>query len=88
MLALVKKPHIELSLHGEHVTELVAAVRPLLPRVGHQPQRVGALAQRGVLEAVHGHRERSAIRAVLQLSAFPEEVADVKHEASYAQKHN
>ena len=23
MLALVKKPHIEISLHGEHVTELV-----------------------------------------------------------------
>lgn len=27
MLALVKKPHIELSLHGEHVTELVAWIR-------------------------------------------------------------
>jgi DNA-binding XRE family transcriptional regulator len=27
MLALVKKPHIELSLHGEHVSELVAWIR-------------------------------------------------------------
>jgi ribosome-binding protein aMBF1 (putative translation factor) len=27
MLALVKKPHIELSLHGEHVTELIAWIR-------------------------------------------------------------
>ena len=27
MLALVKKPHIELSLHGEQVTELVAWIR-------------------------------------------------------------
>ena len=27
MLALVKKPHIELSLHGEHVSELVDWIR-------------------------------------------------------------
>ncbi len=27
MLALVKKPHIELSLHGEHVDELLAWIR-------------------------------------------------------------
>jgi ribosome-binding protein aMBF1 (putative translation factor) len=27
MLALVKKPHIELSIHGEHVSELVAWIR-------------------------------------------------------------
>jgi len=27
MLALVKKPHIEISLHGEHVTELVDWIR-------------------------------------------------------------
>ncbi len=27
MLALVKKPHIELSIHGEHVGELVAWIR-------------------------------------------------------------
>ena len=26
-MALVKKPHIELSLHGEHVSELVAWIR-------------------------------------------------------------
>ena len=27
MLALVKKPHIELSIHGDHVNELVAWIR-------------------------------------------------------------
>jgi ribosome-binding protein aMBF1 (putative translation factor) len=27
MLALVKKPHIEISIHGEHVTELVDWIR-------------------------------------------------------------
>ena len=27
MLALVKKPHIELSIHGEHVDELLAWIR-------------------------------------------------------------
>jgi len=27
MLTLVKKPHIELSIHGEHVAELVAWIR-------------------------------------------------------------
>lgn len=27
MLALVKKPHIELSIHGEHAAELVAWIR-------------------------------------------------------------
>ena len=27
MLALVKKPHIEISLHGEHVSELVDWIR-------------------------------------------------------------
>jgi ribosome-binding protein aMBF1 (putative translation factor) len=27
MLALVKKPHIELSIHGDHVAELVAWIR-------------------------------------------------------------
>ena len=27
MLALVKKPHIELSIHGEHVEELLAWIR-------------------------------------------------------------
>ena len=27
MLALVKKPHIELSIHGEHVPELIAWIR-------------------------------------------------------------
>jgi len=27
MLALVKKPHIELSLHGEHVEELIEWIR-------------------------------------------------------------
>ena len=27
MLALVKKPHIELSLHGEHVDELLAWIK-------------------------------------------------------------
>jgi ribosome-binding protein aMBF1 (putative translation factor) len=27
MLALVKKPHIELSVHGEHVDELLAWIR-------------------------------------------------------------
>ena len=27
MLALVKKPHIELSIHGEHVSELVDWIR-------------------------------------------------------------
>ena len=27
MLALVKKPHIEMSLHGEHVAELVAWIK-------------------------------------------------------------
>jgi ribosome-binding protein aMBF1 (putative translation factor) len=27
MLALVKKPHIEISLHGEHVDELLAWIR-------------------------------------------------------------
>jgi ribosome-binding protein aMBF1 (putative translation factor) len=27
MLALVKKPHIEISLHGEHVAELVAWIQ-------------------------------------------------------------
>ena len=27
MLALVKKPHIELSLHGEHVEELLAWIK-------------------------------------------------------------
>ena len=27
MLALVKKPHIEISLHGEHVSELVAWIK-------------------------------------------------------------
>ena len=27
MLALVKKPHIEMSLHGEHVTELIAWIK-------------------------------------------------------------
>jgi len=27
MLALVKKPHIEISLHGEHVSELVEWIR-------------------------------------------------------------
>jgi ribosome-binding protein aMBF1 (putative translation factor) len=27
MLALVKKPHIELSIHGEHAEELVAWIR-------------------------------------------------------------
>ena len=27
MLALVKKPHIELSIHGEHVEEIVAWIR-------------------------------------------------------------
>ena len=27
MLALVKKPHIELSIHGEHVSELVEWIR-------------------------------------------------------------
>ncbi len=27
MLALVKKPHIELSLHGEHVDELIKWIR-------------------------------------------------------------
>lgn len=27
MLALVKTPHIELSLHGEHVEELLAWIR-------------------------------------------------------------
>jgi hypothetical protein len=27
MLALVKKPHIELSIQGEHVSELVAWIR-------------------------------------------------------------
>ena len=27
MLAVVKKPHIEISLHGEHVAELVAWIR-------------------------------------------------------------
>lgn len=27
MLALVKKPHIELSIHGEHVDELIAWIK-------------------------------------------------------------
>ena len=27
MLALVKKPHIELSIHGDHVAELIAWIR-------------------------------------------------------------
>ena len=27
MLALVKRPHIELSLHGEHVEELLAWIK-------------------------------------------------------------
>ena len=27
MLALVKKPHIELSIHGDHVVELIAWIR-------------------------------------------------------------
>ncbi len=27
MLALVKKPHIELSIHGEHIDELLAWIR-------------------------------------------------------------
>ena len=27
MLALVKKPHIEISIHGEHVDELLAWIK-------------------------------------------------------------
>lgn len=52
MLALVKKPHIELSLHGENVSELVDWIRKKEVAPVARTARRSSVQRRGLVRAV------------------------------------